>query len=54
MTERKKRGPNKCPNCKKNPAEPIHACPYNADINNDDSEICKCCSDCCQECANDI
>ena len=54
MTERKKRSPNKCPKCKLNPAEPIHICPYDSDIHDDDTSCCKCCSSCTSECANDI
>ncbi len=38
--------------CGKNPAtKELHSCPYQADVNNDDRECCKCCSDCAYECA---
>ena len=45
----------KCQSCgKNNGTDELHSCPYNADINNDDSPCCNCCSDCCHECARDI
>lgn len=45
----------KCQSCgKNNGTDELHSCPYNADINNDDSPCCNCCSDCCHECAMDI
>jgi len=34
--------------------EEIHSCPYNEDINNDDSDCCYCCEGCQHECAMDI
>jgi hypothetical protein len=32
----------------------LHSCPYQSDINDDDTEGCNCCPDCCHECAMDI
>lgn len=36
-----------------NPAEPIHPCPFQSDVHNDDSDMCNCCSyhqnECCME-----
>jgi hypothetical protein len=37
-----------------NKADPDHPCPYASDIDNDDTTMCNCCSNCSQECANDI
>lgn len=41
--------------CGRNPAtEQPHSCPYQSEINDDDSEWCDCCEDCTQECVWDI
>ena len=32
----------------------LHACPYQSEINNDDSDCCNCCRDCEHECAMDV
>jgi hypothetical protein len=32
----------------------LHACPFDADINNDSTPKCRCCSECAHECAMDI
>lgn len=32
----------------------LHECPYNADINGDDTPVCNCCDKCAEECAMDI
>ena len=40
--------------CKNPPSGEIHPCPYNSDVNNDDSDVCFCCEACQQECADDI
>ena len=32
----------------------LHPCPYNADVNNDDTPICTCCENCQHECSMDI
>ena len=41
--------------CGKNPATPeMHRCPYQAEINDNDTDFCNCCSDCSFECAMDI
>jgi hypothetical protein len=40
--------------CGQNPAEPLHECPYNADVNNDPTPCCYCCHECSRECAEDI
>lgn len=39
--------------CGKNPAEPVHNCPYEDDVKNVEKR-CKCCKDCTRECAADI
>jgi hypothetical protein len=45
----------KCPKCQENEAmSELHSCPYNSDVNNDDSAYCNCCQDCSYECAMDI
>lgn len=38
----------------KHKAEKSHPCPYLADVSNDSKTRCTCCSDCSQECADDI
>lgn len=45
-----------CTGCKKNPATgEAHSCPYQSDVNDDHDEgYCNCCSDCEQQCADDI
>jgi hypothetical protein len=45
--------PDLCQNCKTNEAVELHECPYAVDINDDYSE-CNCCSQCEQDCADDI
>lgn len=42
-----------CLDCENEGTE-LHSCPYNAEINEDNSLVCNCCDDCAQECANDI
>ena len=45
----------KCQSCENlTGTSELHSCPYQADINNDDSEHCNCCNDCSHECAMDI
>ena len=36
------------------PAEELHACPFDSDVNNDDTPTCTCCDRCQNECAMDI
>lgn len=44
-----------CEGCGNNEGtEELQPCPYNCDINNDDTPVCNCCADCTQECMNDI
>ena len=44
-----------CSRCEKNPADCLHSCPYQSDINdNEDPEYCDCCQNCTYECAMDI
>lgn len=31
-----------------------HPCPFNEDVNNDSTTLCNCCSECTQNCADDI
>jgi len=40
--------------CGKHPAQEIHACPYQREINEDDSLTCICCVECEQECKDAI
>lgn len=35
-------------------AEPLHPCPYQEEINDNDDDYCTCCDDCRQECVWDI
>jgi hypothetical protein len=44
----------KCLNCGKGNKEPIHKCPYQQDVNNDENYTCTCCENCQHECAQDI
>jgi hypothetical protein len=41
----------KCPTCKKNDATKPHPCPFEEEINDNPDELCTCCPDCEQECA---
>ena len=43
-----------CPLCDKAPAETAHLCPYAEDINDDHETLCRCCSNCTGDCADDI
>jgi len=38
----------------KNLANPLHVCPYKADIYGDETTLCDCCDSCRQECADDV
>lgn len=38
----------------KNLAEPLHTCPYKADIHGDEKTLCDCCDACRQECADNV
>jgi hypothetical protein len=40
--------------CGKNPKEPPHQCPFQADVNSDRDTLCECCDDCQHQCAMDI
>jgi hypothetical protein len=44
----------KCDKCKDAPAEPLHSCPYQADVHNNDEFQCDCCASCTHECAMDV
>ena len=45
----------KCQSCGKNEGtNDLHSCPYNSDINNNDTPCCNCCKECCHQCAMDI
>lgn len=44
----------KCPKCKIGKFEPVHSCPYQADIAGDHSKHCNCCTSCQDICADDI
>lgn len=43
--------PYSCGQCKKNPPEDDHTCPYAEDILGDCETECNCCKDCERECA---
>lgn len=43
-----------CSSCQKNPAEKLHTCPFQEDVNNDFKSLCNCCEKCEQECCWDI
>ncbi len=40
--------------CGKHPVQPLHTCPYQAEINDDSESLCDCCDDCEGNCADDI
>lgn len=45
----------KCSRCHKRPAEELHACPYQREINDStDDEYCDCCDECRQGCCDDV
>lgn len=55
-TQDVERRPCACEHSSTNPeAFPLHSCPYQYDVNNDDNaEFCNCCRECTQECADNI
>lgn len=48
------REPELCQSCGKNPAEELHTCPYQEDINDDHETLCNCCDECRHNCLMDI
>jgi hypothetical protein len=48
-----KQDDDRCDKCT-NEAWPAHICPYEQDINDDDTTLCNCCVDCHNECCRDI
>jgi hypothetical protein len=60
MTKKKEKTSKKPEKCSgshcggMNLALPVHSCPYQADVNNDDRDYCTCCDTCADECAMDI
>ena len=40
--------------CNKNPKTEWHSCPFNEEINGDNSLVCQCCAECEHECCMDI
>jgi hypothetical protein len=40
--------------CGNNPAEDLHACPYDEDVNNDSMPSCFCCAACQKKCSEDV
>lgn len=42
------------PRDKRNLAAPMHTCPYQVDVNDNDKFMCDCCDDCTTECADNI
>lgn len=46
---------NKCPKCGKEEKSPVpHPCPYEDDVNNNETTLCYCCKTCEGSCADDI
>jgi hypothetical protein len=43
-----------CQRCGGQGTPELHACPFSADVNNDDTPTCNCCSHCSHQCAMDI
>ncbi len=43
-----------CQSCNKNDADSDHTCPYAEDIDGDSETLCNCCSECTNNCAQDI
>ncbi len=54
IKEVKKEPIEKCHKCEKGKAQEDHTCPYQSDVNNDDTFTCTCCEDCTHDCAMDI
>lgn len=47
--------PHLCQSCQKEPAQERHECPFQAEINGEESaDYCNCCDDCRQNCLMDI
>jgi len=51
---KKTRGPNRCKKCGVGIAQPMHACPYKSDMDNDSTTKCNCCDDCQYNCAQEV
>ncbi len=49
-----RRGKELCQSCGKNPAEDLHPCPFQSDVNDDHETMCNCCPDCEHNCLMDI
>ena len=45
---------DKCESCGEKVEEGLHPCPYVQDINGDDDDVCNCCAECENQCAEDI
>jgi hypothetical protein len=43
-----------CECCGKNPAEPLHTCPFAVEIYGDEKQMCNCCDTCENQCCQDI
>ncbi len=43
-----------CPRCGKNEEADPHPCPYSEELYGDDEALCGCCSDCEQQCIDEI
>lgn len=44
----------KCQRCHKEDANPLHKCPFQQDVHNDEEFQCNCCEECTYQCALDI
>lgn len=45
---------DKCQSCQNEEALELHTCPYAEEINNDSENLCNCCSNCINQCYQDI
>lgn len=45
---------SKCQGCGATVEPVLHSCPYQAEINDDDSDVCNCCENCAYECALEV
>lgn len=43
-----------CSRCDRRPANAMHTCPYQSEINDDNETECDCCDVCQQDCCDDI
>jgi hypothetical protein len=43
-----------CPRCKKAAAKPIHPCPFESEIHDNNGPNCTCCDECANQCREDV